>query len=368
MRSATYSVFQHLKRGHYMKNTPDTLYHYTSIHGLEGIIDDGKIRATNIFYLNDQSEFYHPLEFIINTLKQFKLTDSTTNEEAEKSKTTTTDKDKKELITKKAEVEIDSITLKALEKLCSILQEIYSLQSQQSQQSQHSNTVDIYNCSFTNDGGNSLSQWRGYCKKGGFSIGFKFEDLQETINNHKEHQQATQNLHLSPRLFKPQIAKCLYEEPKTNIRVKAFIRKSLISSIINFYKSKNDPEKAYQNADLLMKELTAEIYRLIPLIKNSYFSDEQEWRITTCGQTNDSYGYEVKFTADSTQSFLKPYVEIDLPKDKNNKLIIDKIFISPRPFKNNQELTKKSLEMFLAKKGVTYNQVICSDIPYIEPQ
>ena len=48
-----------------LRNTPITfkkntkakqIYHYTSIVGLEGILSDGKLRFTNIKYLNDKDE------------------------------------------------------------------------------------------------------------------------------------------------------------------------------------------------------------------------------------------------------------------------------------------------------------------------
>ena len=78
--------------------------------------------------------------------------------------------------------------------------------------------------------------------------------------------------------------------------------------------------------------------------------------------------HKVEFAPDNTQSYLKPYVVIDLPTNKKGNLKVDKIYISPRPFKNNHELTRKSLEMFLAQQKVEYNEVICSEIPYIEAQ
>ncbi len=45
------------------------LYHYTSQNGLSGIIRDGKLRMTDILYLNDSSEFSHCFDLFLKNLK-----------------------------------------------------------------------------------------------------------------------------------------------------------------------------------------------------------------------------------------------------------------------------------------------------------
>ena len=40
---------------------PDILYHYTSQKGLLGILKDDTLKMTNILYLNDSNEFFHPI-------------------------------------------------------------------------------------------------------------------------------------------------------------------------------------------------------------------------------------------------------------------------------------------------------------------
>lgn len=58
-----------------LRNTPITfkkntkakqIYHYTSIGGLEGILSDGKLRFTNIKYLNDKDEIIAGVDSLIN--------------------------------------------------------------------------------------------------------------------------------------------------------------------------------------------------------------------------------------------------------------------------------------------------------------
>jgi hypothetical protein len=43
-----------------------TLYHYTSLSGLQGIIDSGILRASDIRYMNDSTELRHTLELLRN--------------------------------------------------------------------------------------------------------------------------------------------------------------------------------------------------------------------------------------------------------------------------------------------------------------
>lgn len=42
----------------------DTLYHYTSLSGLLGIVDSGHLRASDVRYMNDSTELRHTLELL----------------------------------------------------------------------------------------------------------------------------------------------------------------------------------------------------------------------------------------------------------------------------------------------------------------
>lgn len=41
------------------RDLPRVLYHYTTVHGLMGIMASGKLRVSNILYMNDASELDH---------------------------------------------------------------------------------------------------------------------------------------------------------------------------------------------------------------------------------------------------------------------------------------------------------------------
>jgi hypothetical protein len=48
---------------------PPKLYHYTSPSGLLGIIESGRLRATNVEYLNDQNELHHAIRVFLDELR-----------------------------------------------------------------------------------------------------------------------------------------------------------------------------------------------------------------------------------------------------------------------------------------------------------
>lgn len=50
---------------------PASLYHYTTGAGLLGILGDAEIRATNIAYLNDSTEYLHSIDLLITAGRHF---------------------------------------------------------------------------------------------------------------------------------------------------------------------------------------------------------------------------------------------------------------------------------------------------------
>jgi hypothetical protein len=59
MRIEPFSLDEHLKQ-----KPNEFLYHYTSLHALLGIVKTRSLWSTNIFYLNDSSEYHHVLKAI----------------------------------------------------------------------------------------------------------------------------------------------------------------------------------------------------------------------------------------------------------------------------------------------------------------
>jgi hypothetical protein len=113
---------------HLTVEPPTTLFHYTSLTGLTGIITSKSIWATHIGYLNDPTELTYAIELTKTVLDQEKETANATEAAF----------------------------------LNNLKEELESTRQ-----------LNIFVCSFSEDG-DLLSQWRGYCPPNGngFSIGF----------------------------------------------------------------------------------------------------------------------------------------------------------------------------------------------------
>jgi hypothetical protein len=123
---------------------PSLLFHYTTPVGLVGIARSKKIWATDIRFLNDKKEFQHSLDITHSIIKGFyKVND-----------------DPKKL----RGLHVDFIEFLGI-----------NLRKEWD--------PEVYVASFTEEG-DLLSQWRGYCSKGGFSLGFHFDLLSQIANTH----------------------------------------------------------------------------------------------------------------------------------------------------------------------------------------
>lgn len=109
------------------RRPPSILYHYTSPEGLHGIVESREIWATNIHYLNDESEFHHALGIASAEV---------------------------ELAKKKVSNNLDVCVLSQMQEVG--LRKDYR---------------QLFVASFS-EKGDLLSQWRAYCPNGGCSIGF----------------------------------------------------------------------------------------------------------------------------------------------------------------------------------------------------
>jgi len=121
------------------------LYHYTSQAGLLGMIEYKQLWFTHIHYLNDSSEYDYAMEFILRVLKD--------------------------------EYGIDADTDADLS---------YTVQAHY--------FGDVFSFSLSQRG-DQLSQWRGYCPNGGYSVSFDDSQLSEMMKPKKLY-----------------IGKCVYDE------------------------------------------------------------------------------------------------------------------------------------------------------------
>jgi hypothetical protein len=146
---------------------PKVLYHYTTIQGLIGILQNKNIWATSIFHLNDKEELFHARKLFIEAISKYK--DEILNEES------------------------------------LLVNDVLQLLKN------FSEDFPIFVISFSAVK-NQLSQWRGYCPGGnGFMIGFDSFKLQKKLG------------HNGIRLVQ-----CKYEDVEQKSFVDNFIRERII--------------------------------------------------------------------------------------------------------------------------------------------
>jgi len=190
----------------------------------------------------------------------------------------------------------------------------------------HPDLPGIYVSSFS-EKDDLLSQWRGYCPRGpGFSLGFKLTKLKKCF------------LEGGAIL----IRQCIYDEKQ---QIKRLIK--LIDQFVQKYN--DDIEGGFEY-------FFNEFMKLAPTLKHPKFQEEREWRIFYIPSV--SAVHNVEFRGGQTMAI--PYIEIPLPREKN-ELLINRIVIGPTP---EHILSKTSLKMILNRKHVRFNDVQCSSIPY----
>ncbi|MDO9229544.1 MAG: DUF2971 domain-containing protein [Syntrophales bacterium] len=194
---------------------PKYLYHYTSQKGLLGILESKKLWMTNIFYLNDSSEFVYTINLVKDELK-IRI------EQLEKQGLP--------LLPREGNLLDKCNRYKRTEGVLDIFLEEMATES--------------YVFSLSTEG-DDLNQWRGYCpKEGGFSIQFDYEIMLSIIDNMKDRNNID-------------IKKCEYGEKR-----KLELVKSLLDILCDdkrfFYK---------------------ELVDVSSYIKHESFEKEQEYRI-----------------------------------------------------------------------------------------
>lgn len=269
------------------------LYHYTSLLGLKGIVENGKIWATNILYLNDSEEFF-------NAMEAFNSVFDTMWDTPE---------------------EIDSLNESEQDFLSSLSHRIEDIFED------NEDGFKVFVSSFS-ENADKLSQWRGYCPSGsGICIGFDFENL----NN----------------LSGCQLVKCIYvkqsmsssEEQDGFNQVYKFI-KGYLTAFQSFENEENRKEKT----KILLQDFEKDFLKFAARIKHPGFKEENEWRlILTLDEKSDD-----KILYRSGKSMLVPYVEIDI-RDKNKQMNIPDVWVGPTP---HSYLSRNSIIDFLNTQNV----------------
>lgn len=203
---------------------------------------------------------------------------------------------------------------------------------------------DMHICvSSLTENGDLLSQWRGYSNKlSGYSIGFNKWELEPFIRQ---------------KGF--ELSKCIYETYEQKKRIK-----EMINQHIEEFNS--EPEPHYKNIFYKSgEEFLTKLAKIAPLLKDSSFVEECEWRIIAPVNFEN-----LEFR--TSKSMLIPYYKINLDcrKNKDFDRLIDEIIVGHTP---HPELAVNATKAFILKYfppiSGDYNEcsieVIQSKIPLI---
>lgn len=267
---------------HLARRPNGRIYHYSSRVGLQGILSSKEMWATKIQFMNDADEFKHGLELAEEVLvKRGKGIPSCSNTVA-------------------------------------ILKErLHSIQ--------HTN---IFLACFSEEG-DLLSQWRGYCPAGGFSLGIRYDDLK--------------------RLTDPQdwfIGKCIYDHP-----TKIVLLAEIIDEVL-----RKAAEQPQDRDDSLFDEFVADLWMVVPLLKSPAFQEEKEWRVI-------SYPKAIKDKSAGLRdgkTTLIPYYRLKLEIDGASALSGVEIIVGPNP---NMDLAIEAARALTESRGIV-SEIRSSSVPF----
>lgn len=279
------------------KKKPSTLFHYTTPIGLLEISTSKKIWATDIRYLNDSKEFQHALDITNSIIEDFyKVNDNSKGSEI---------------------LDYDFI-----EHLRIDLGKNWN--------------PEVYVVSFSEEG-DLLSQWRGYCPKGGFSLGFHFDFLSQIAKIHDSD--------LLPCVYDPKIKKQIIEE------LLALHNRKYVGD-----KDVTNQEHSNQVAHAITNEFIISLFAIAPMLKHESFKEEKEWRIVS---SRLRIFPEINYRAN--ESKIIPYIEISLCQSEEDEVNFKSIYCGPD---SNNQLSRMAVMQLLKKNRMPEHTFKLSRTPY----
>lgn len=195
----------------------NNLGHYTSQKGFLGIVNEEKLWATNIKFLNDEQEFQHAIALINEIIPKATITETSSHFEVYK------------------------------EYISAIDEKLRSLDSFK--------TDSIYTFSVSEEL-DLLSQWRGYCPdNNGYCITIDIDGVLKDVRK------------IYPDSH---VLKCVYDQKK---------KESELKNVLNKFWFKYIESSSRKKKEKIVDDLASEIALLASHFKHSSFSEENEWRI-----------------------------------------------------------------------------------------
>jgi hypothetical protein len=231
-----------------MEKPMELLYHYTTPEGLIGIVKENCLRATSAFYVKDSDELIGGVRLAHEQL--FTIRETITDAQQ-------------------------------AERIDWLLHDTRDIGTPK--------FMSAFVCSLSEEG-DLLSQWRAYCRCGGFAIGFPSQLLKEKV----EAQGFT--LH-----------QCIYEKAKQE----AAMRSVLKSVALPWIEADPSPASEDNRRFGVSGNLVFEMIRTASRLKHASFAEEREWRIVSPPEKRIE-AHERHFRAKN--GLIVPYVEVHLPE------------------------------------------------------
>jgi hypothetical protein len=274
-----------------------TVYHYTSLAGFQGITQDGYVWATHSDYLNDASEARHLLSVITKNVRDWKIQE-----------------------------DIDYSSARS--QLLSFIEEPIATQH--------------FIASFS-EVGDSLSQWRAYCKQGGVSLGISPHSL---LSADVVNQAGVRIRDVDLNLFKVRYISHESFSEATDGLLEFFS--------IWLEQAEDDAQRRmlYENV----------LGSLVCHYKHAGFLEEREWRLVV---SEESPSRDLQLDFRPSVSSLIPYVQVRLfgnrAETRSLDQIVTEVIVGPG---SHMELNRRAIERYLAQRGMSQIPVRCSSIPY----
>lgn len=273
----------------------DWFFHYTTAHGLQGILDERGFWATDANYMNDFKEVQLGIGYATEWLHRHQ--ESLTENHG------------------KSLVDMIAINMQV--------------------QPGHQSGQRMFICSFSEDG-DSLSQWRAYGEEGGYAIGIHGSHLRKKAGQ----------LEL---LLKP----CVYDHDGLNNPIARFLDALQHSGFFARLAA------ARPDHNSLLQQFCCGVMTNSIILKGKAFKEEREWRLfpgPTFG-SDRTFLQEFRIRKDVFVPFIKVPLfpvgkdEAYLRTSENSKMPVLKVVIGPTQFK---ELARDGLCKMLRQKQDEY--------------
>ncbi len=302
------------------------VYHYTDISGFRGIIQNQEFWMSNINFMNDKEEFLNGILIcreIVNAL-----------------------------LSGISFLPEEDISKKYLNEIHKVLAE-----NKIAEKISHK---DIYAMSFCKEG-DLLSQWRGYGKENGISIGFNAKKLAQMnliLNSREQSVIDEESILHADRRIQVRLQEVIYQNEVKN----EYLKDMISFGLENVEKFCNN-DRYY--AEYVANQMLDLLFGICPIFKNGSFFSEEECRLIYVSHREQELKYRpIEYR--EKHGIIIPFIRFKLVDNQKNMMEqwpIEKILIGPNA---RQEELSDGVKFFLLKENLEYliEKVEVSKIPF----